>query len=143
MEQFVLVTDSVYNKSLITKSVTKQERPKIQHSQNPMCQIDPLKKETNTNLFAKVDPLADKILSCPRIKLSKSKTLILTVVEIGVSLSDFARKLGRKNADVPDFYFTLLDAAGLSPTLVLTQSTTAKERASWVPVKKMSEDAKI
>ena len=35
MEQFVLVPASVYNKSLITQSVTKQELPKYQPSQNP------------------------------------------------------------------------------------------------------------
>ena len=35
MDQFVLIPASVYNKSLITQSVTKQELPKYQPSQNP------------------------------------------------------------------------------------------------------------
>ena len=35
IEQFVLVTASVYKKSLISQSVTKQELPKYQPSQNP------------------------------------------------------------------------------------------------------------
>ena len=135
MDQFVLVPASVYNKSLITQSVTKQELPKYQPSQNPTYQIDSLKKEINKNLFSKADSLVDKILSSPRIKLSNLETLILNGVGTGIFLSDFAEQLRRKNADVPDIYFTLLDAAGLSPTLILNQNAKAKGRGSWVPFK--------
>ena len=90
MEQFVLVSASVYNKSLLTQSVTKQELPKYQHSQNPTYQVDSLKKEINRKLFSKADSLIDKILSCPRIKVSNSQTSILGCVESGISLLDFA-----------------------------------------------------
>ena len=135
MDQFVLVPASVYNKSLITLSVTKQKLPKYQPSQNPTYQIDSLKKEKNKKLFSKADSLVDKILSCPRMKLSNLQTLIFDGVESGVFLSDFAQQLRRKNADVPDIYFTLLDAAGISPTLILNQNAKAKERGSWVPFK--------
>ena len=90
MDQFVLVPASVYNESLITQSVTKQKLPKYQPSQNPTYQIDSLKKEINKKLFSKADSLADKILSCPRIKLSNSQTLILDGVETGIFLSDIA-----------------------------------------------------
>ena len=135
MDQFVHVPTSMYNKSLITQSGTKQELPKYQPSQNPTYQIDSLKKEINKNLFSKADPLVDKILSPPRIKLSNSQTLILDGVEIGIFLSDFAQQLRRKNAEVPDTYFTLLDAAGISPTMILNQNAKAKERGSWVPFK--------
>ena len=135
MEQFVLVPPSVYNKSLITQSVTKQELPKYQPLQNLWYQIDSLKKEINKKLFSKADSLVDKILSCPRIKLSNSQTLVLDGVETGIFLSDFAQQLRRKNADVPHIYFTLLDAAGISPTLILNQNAKAKERGSWVPFK--------
>ena len=135
MEQFFLVPTSVYNKNLNTQSVTKQELPKCQPSQNPTYQIDSLKKEINKILFAKADTLVDKILFCPRIKLSNSQTLILDGVETGIFLSDFVQQLRRKNADVPDIYFTLLDAAGISPTLILNQNAKAKERESWVPLK--------
>ena len=134
MEQFDLVPASVY-KSLITQSVTKQELPKYQPSQNPTYQIDSIKKEINKKLFSKADSLVDKCLSCPRIKLSNSKTLILDGVETGFFLSDFAQQLRRNNADVPDNYFTLLDAAGISSTLILNQNAKAKERGSWVPFK--------
>ena len=135
MEQFDLVPASVYNKSLSTQSVTKQEFPKYQPSQNPTYQIDSIKKEINKKLFYKADSSVDKCLSCPRIKLSNSETLILDGVETGFFLSDFAQQLRRKNADVPDNYFTLLDAAGISPTLILNQNAKAKERGSWVPFK--------
>ena len=90
MDQFVLVPASVYNKSLTTQSVSKQELPKYQPSQNPTYQIDLLKKEINKKLFSKADSLVDKILSSLRIKLSHSETLILDGVETGIFLSDFA-----------------------------------------------------
>ena len=134
MDQFVLVPASVYNKSLNNQSVTKQELPKYQPSQSPTHQIDSLKKEINKKLFSKADSLVDKILSCPRIKLSNSQTLILDGVETGMFLSDFAQQLRRKNADVPDIYFTSLDAAGISPTLILNQNAKAEKRGSWVPL---------
>ena len=130
MDQFVPVPASVYNKSLITQSVTKQELPKYQPSQNPTYQIASLKKEINKNLFSKADSLVDKILSSPRIKLSNSQTLILDGVETGIFLLDFAQQLRRKN-----IYFTLLDATGITPTLILNQNAKAKERGNWVPFK--------
>ena len=135
MDQIVLVPASLYNKSLITQSHTKQELPKYQPSQNPTYQIDSLKKEMNKKLFSKADSLVDEILSSPRIKLSNSQTLILDGVETGIFLSDFAQQLRHKNADVPHNYFTLLDASGISPTLILNQNAKAKERGSWVPSK--------
>ena len=135
MDQFVLVPASVYNKSLITQSVTKQELPKCQPSQNPTYQIDPLKREKNKKLFSKADSSVDEILSCSHIELSNSQTLFSGGVETGIFLSDFAQQLSRKNADVPDFYFTLLDAAGVSPTLTLNQNAKAKGRGNWVPFK--------
>ena len=141
MDQFVLVPASVYNKSLISQSVTKQELPKYQPSQNPTYQIDSLKKEINKKWFSKTDSSVDKILSPPRINLSNSQTLILDGVENGIFLSDFAQQLRRKNADVPDLYFTLLDAAGLSPTLILNQNAKAKARGSWVPFKIWTSEA--
>ena len=132
MEQFNLVPTSVYNKSCISQSVTKQELPKYQSSQNPTYQIDSLKKEINKNLFSNADSLVDKNLSCPRIKLSISQTSILDGVEIGIFLLDFAQQLRSKNADVPDLYFKWLDAACISPTIILYQNAKATVRGSWV-----------
>ena len=135
MEQFVLVPASVYNKTLINQSVTKQEIPKYQSSQNRTYQIDSLEKEINKKSLSKADSLVDKNLSCPCIRVSNSQTLILDGVETGLSLLEFAQKLRRKNAEVPDIYFTLLDGAGRYPTLILNQNAKAKKRGSWVPLK--------
>ena len=131
MEQFVLVPASVYNKS--AQSVTKQELPKFKAEQPPTYQIDSL--NLNKKLFGKADPLIDKILSCSRIKLSNSQTISLDGVDTGLIISDFTLQLRRKNADVPDIYFTLLDAAGISPSLVFNQNAKAKDRGSWIPFK--------
>ena len=114
-------------------SVTKQELPTYQPSQNPTYQNDSLKKEINKKLFAKADFLSEKNFCCPRIKLSKSQTLLLDGGETGVLLSDFGQQLRRKNTDVPEFYFTLLDTAGISPTLILNKNAKAKDRGGWVP----------
>ena len=104
MEQFVLVPASVYNKS--AQSVTKQELPKYKAEQPPTYQIDSL--NLNKKLFGKADTLIDKILSCSRIKLSKSQTIVLNGVDTGVLISDFTLHSHRKNADVTRhlLYFT-------------------------------------
>ena len=133
MEQFVLVPASVYNKS--AQSVTKQELPKYKAEQPPTYQIDSLKRDINKKLFGKADTSIDKILSCCRIKLSISQTIILDGVDTGVLISDFTLHFRRKNPDVPDIYFTLLDAAGISPSLIFNQNAKAKDRGSWVPFK--------
>ena len=135
MEQFVLVPASVYNKSVTTQSVTKQELPKYKTEQPSTYHIDFLKRDNNKKLFGKADTLTGKILSCSRIKLSNSQTIILDDVDTGVLISDFTLHLRRKNADVSDIYFTLLDAAGISPSLVFNHNAKAKDRGSWVRFK--------
>ena len=104
MEQFVLVPASVYSKSVTAQSVTKQEFPKYKTEQPPTYQIDAL--NLNKKLFGKADPLTDKILSCSRIKLSKSQTIILDGVDTGVLISDltFASKKRRRSRHL--LYFT-------------------------------------
>ena len=84
MEQFVLVPASVYNNSVTTQSVTKQELPKYKTEQPPTYQIHSLKRVINKKLFGKADSLIDKILSRSRIKLSNSQTIILEGVDTGV-----------------------------------------------------------
>ena len=122
MEEFVLVPASVYNKSVPTESVTKQDIPKYKTEQSPAYQIDSLKRDINKKLFGKADSLIDKILSCPRMKLSNSQTIFLDGVDTGVLLSDFTLQLRRKNVDVPGINFILLDTAGVSPSLVFNQN---------------------
>ena len=135
MEQFVLVPASVYNKSVTTQSVTEQELPKYKAEQPSTYQNDSLKRDINKKLFGKADTQIDKILSCSRIKLSNSLTIISDGVDTGLLISDLTLHLSRKNADVPDIYFTLLDAVGISPALVFNQNAKAKDRGSWVPFK--------
>ena len=98
---------------------------KVSSWPNPTYQIDWLKKKINKKFFAKADSIVDKILSCPRIKLT---TLILDCLETRVLLLDVSHQLRRKKAEVHDIYFTLLDAAGLNLTLVLNQNVKTKER---------------
>ena len=135
MEQFVLVPASVYNKSVTSQSVTKQDLPKYKAEQPPTYQVDSLKRDIKKKVFGKADNLIDKILSCSRIKLSNSQTIILDDVDTGVLISDFTLRLSQINAVVQDIYFTLPGAAGISPSLVLNQNATAKDRGSWVPFK--------
>ena len=96
MQQFVLVPASVYNKSVTTQSVTKQELPNYKAEQPPTYQIDSLKRDTSKKLFGKADTLIDEILSCSRIKLSNFQTIILDGVDTGVLFSGFILPLRRK-----------------------------------------------
>ena len=101
MEQFVLVPASVYNKS--AQSVTKQELPKYKAEQPPTYQNDSL--DHNKKLFGRADTLIDMILSCSRIKLSNSQTIVLDSVVTGVLLySAFASKKRRRSRHL--LYFT-------------------------------------
>ena len=107
MEQFVLVPASVYDKSVTTQSVTKQELPKYKAEQPPTYQIETLKRDVNKKLFGKADTLIDKILSRSRIKLSNSLTKILDGVDTGVLISAFTLCLRRK--DIHFLHSTLLE----------------------------------
>ena len=129
----------MYDKSVTTRSFTKQELPKYKTEQPPTYQIDSL--NLNKKLFGKADALIDKILSCSRIKLSNSQTKDLDGVDTGVLISDFTLHLCRKNVDVPDIYFTLLDAAGIPTSLVFKQNAKATDRGSWIPFKVRTTEA--
>ena len=135
MEQFVLVPASVFNKGVTAQSVAQQELPKYKTEQPPTYQIDCLKGDFNKKGFGRAETLIDKISSCSCIKLSTSQTIIFSGVDSGLLISDFTLQLRQKNADNPDIYSTLLNAAGKSPSLVFNQNATAKDRGSWVPFK--------
>ena len=141
MEQFVLVPAFVYNKIVTTQFVAKQELPNYKAEEPLTYQIDSLKRDNNKNLFGKADTLIEKILSCSRIKFSKSQTILLVSVVPGVLISDFTWHLRREKADVLDIYFTLLDAAGISPSLVFNQNAKAKDRGIWFPFKVWTSEA--
>ena len=108
-------------KSVTTQSVKMQKLTKYKAEQPPTYSIASLRREINKKLFGKGDTLKDKILSCSRIKLSNSQTIILDGVDTGVLTSDFFQPLRQKNVDVPGIYFTLLGAVGKSPALVFNQ----------------------
>ena len=117
------------------QSVTKQELPQNKVEQPPTYQIDSVKRDLNKKLFGKADTLLDKILSCFRIKLSNSQTIMLDGVDIGFLISNFTQHLPGKIADAPDIYSTLLDAAGTTPFLVSNTIAKVKDRGSWNPFK--------
>ena len=96
MEQFVLGPASVYNKSVTTQSVTNKELLQYKAEKLPTYQIHSLKRDINKKHFGKADSLIDKNLSCSRIKLSNSQTIILDGVDTGVLLSDFTLHLRQK-----------------------------------------------
>ena len=89
-----------------------------------------MKKVIIENLFAEADSFSDKVLSSPLIKLSTSKFLILDGKETRISLTDFIQTLKRKNAEVLDIYFTLLDAANITISLVLKRKAKVEERGT-------------
>ena len=132
MEQFVLVPLSVYNSSNSPTIVTKQELPKYKPEQTPTYHKDTIKKEINQQLSTGPSPLVNKTLESPRIELSNSNTLILDGIEPRVLLKDFAQRLKRKNVPIADIYFTLLDAANITPNLAVNSHAKGKERGTWI-----------
>ena len=137
MKQFVLVPASVLlcKTNLIAQSVKKQELPKSQPLQNSMYQNDSLKKEVIKKSFFR-----RRFLSRQNFLLSTYQALIFRNFNFaryrkwtfGIFLLYFAQQLRRRNADVPDYHFTLLDTAGVSSTLILNQNAKAKNRGSLV-----------
>ena len=91
MEQFVLVPASVYNKSVTTQSVTKQELPKFKTEQPRTYQIDSLKREINKKMFGKADTLIDKIFYCSRIKRVTSASKVTSATRKFKRTRAFAR----------------------------------------------------
>ena len=133
MEQSVLVPLSVYNSSNNPNIVTKQQLAEYKTEQAPRYHKDTLKKEINQQLRTSASPLVScKFLQSPRIELSNSNNLILDGIETGVLLKDFAWRLRRKNVPVPDIYFTLLDAASITPGINVNSHAKSKERAAWI-----------
>ena len=129
MEEFVLVL-LVYNSSNNPTIVTKQRQPKYRPEKTPTYHKDTIQKEINQQLRTSASPLLNKILESPRIKLSDSNTLTLDGIETGVLSKDFAQRLKRKSVTIPEFYFTLLDAASITPDIVVNSHAKCKERGA-------------
>ena len=77
----------------------------------------------------------NKLLESPRIKLSKSNTLILDGIEIGVQLKDFVQRLKRQNVPISDIYFTLFDAASVTPDIVINRCAKGKKGGASIHFK--------
>ena len=73
-------------------------------------------------------PVVDDVLSSHEQQIYPTTSLDENSIE-------FEFHLRRKNADVPDIYFTLLGAADISLGIVLNQNAKAKERGNWIPFK--------
>ena len=50
----------------------------------------------------------------------------------GVLLNDFAERLKRKNVPIPDIYFTLLEAASITPDIVVNCHAKGNVRGAWI-----------
>ena len=50
-------------------------------------------------------------------------------------LKVFAHHLDCKNLPIPDIYFTLHDAARITPNIVVNSHAKGKERGAWIPRK--------
>ena len=125
MEQFVLVSLSVYNSSNSPTLVTKQELPKYKADQTPRYERSTVKKEIKQHLISSASPLLNEILECPRIKLSKSSALILDGIESAVLVKTFAQHLKRKVEVIRDIYLTLVDAVSITPDFVINSHAKA------------------
>ena len=131
MEQFNLVfflsTTAATTQTLSQNKDYRNKKPEQTATYHKIT----LKKEINQPLGTSASPIVDKILECPRTKLSKCNTLILDGTETVWLLKDFAQLSKRKNVPIPDIYFTLLDAA----SNVVNSHAKGKERGAWIPFK--------
>ena len=133
MEQFVLVPPSVQNKNLNNcwKTGTSEVSSwKKSHKTNCFAQ-----KGIEQTVFCQKRLFSRQKVSSSTYHALKLENLFLDGVETRVFMSEFAQQLRRKNEEVPDIWFALLDAAGRSPILNLNQKAKAKGRGSRVPFK--------
>ena len=132
MEQFVLVPLSVYDEKIRPSKKILDIKPKTEEK----VPIDPtpIYKSVNRQLKSKSGTsIVDQILESPRIKLSNSDTIILDGRDTLVHIVNFVHDLRRKTPQIPDIYFTILDATEISKALVINPNANNKERGNWIP----------
>ncbi len=132
MEQFVLVPLSVYDEKIRPLKKILDIKPKTEEK----VPVDPtpIYKSVNRQLKSKSGKsIVDQILESPRIRLSNSDTIILDGRDTLVSIVEFVRDLKRKNPQIPDIYFTILDATKISRDLVVNPNAKSKDRGNWIP----------
>ena len=136
MEHIVLEPFSVYNSNNNNPTlVTKQRLPKYKLDQNPTYQMSTVNKENIQHFISSATALLIKLLESPCIKLPNRTTIMLDGMETGVLLKDLVQHVKRKDAAIPDIYFTLFDAVSIPPELVINSHAKAKERGDWIPFK--------
>ena len=126
MEQSVLLLLSVYNSRNNPTVVTRKKPPEYKPEQIPTFRKDTLKNEINQQLSTSAFTLFNKDLDPPCIKLSNSNTLIRNGIETDVLLEDFAQRLKTESVPITDIYFTFLDAASITPDLLLNRHAKGK-----------------
>ena len=132
MEQFVLVPLSVYDEKIRPSKKIWDIKPKTEEK----APIDPtpIYKSVNRQLKSKSGTsIVDQILESPRIKLSNSDTIILDGRDTLVHIVNFVHDLRRKTPQIPDIYFTILDATQISRDLVNNPNAKKKDRGNWIP----------
>ena len=129
MEQFNFVNVSLYNnKSLSTHSVTKSKLAKFQVGENAVYQINLLRREKIKKFFCRSRDFSRQIF-------------VLSMYQ-GLEFADFTNGWCRNWGLVVRLCSTtaskkcrssrhLLDAAGITPNLVLKHNAETKERLSW------------
>ena len=136
MQHIVLEPFSVYNSNNNNPLlVTKQKLPKYKLDQNPTYQMSTVNKEKIQHLISSATALIIKLLESPCIKLPNPTTIMLDGMATGVLLKDLLQHVKRKDAAIPDIYFTLLDAISIPPDLIINCHAKAKERRDWIPFK--------
>ena len=70
----------------------------------------------------------------PSNKVSSSQNFLNDVNNV-VYFSDCFLQMQYKSADVPDVYFSLLNVAGISPTLVANRKAATKDSGNEKPFK--------
>ena len=131
MEQFVLVPLSVYDEKIRPLKKILDIKPKTEEK----VPIDPtpIYKSVNRQLKSKSGTsIVDQILESPRIKLSNSDTIILDGRDTLVHIVNFVHDLRRKTPQIPDIYFTILDATEISRDLVINPNAKKKDRGNWI-----------
>ena len=125
MEQLVLIPQQLYAQKfkLNVYKLDKSEEKVNFVPQN----LDSFHKDitTNTKSF-KNESVVDQILKCSRIKLSLSDSILLDGRDTDVAFTDFIYALKRKNIEVPDTYYTILDATGIDPNKIVNKDAKAK-----------------
>lgn len=144
MERFVLIPYSLYQQKVATSEIesskvglldkpeTRTESAELYDSSNDINRIH---FALNSRLTSLTKGHVSQLLLSPRIKLSRSDTIIVDGRDTFVPVHDFFLATRKKNIPLPDVYFTILDAAQYTPSAVINKDAKSKDRGTWIPFK--------